>query len=86
MSPSQYFTYRNLFDENGAFVGGKTLTLNWKLPTAPKTSLSGVSFFVLYPEAGVDRTSARLVDPRNTANGAWKGSGQLLIFPGQDKR
>ena len=24
--------------------------------------------------------------PRNTANGAWKGSGQLLIFPGRDKR
>ncbi|HUG24763.1 YhjD/YihY/BrkB family envelope integrity protein [Piscinibacter sp.] len=24
--------------------------------------------------------------PRNTANGTWKGSGQLLIFPGRDKR
>jgi hypothetical protein len=49
---AQRFTYNNLFDIQGSFVPGKTLTLNWRLPTAEKSSLSTISLFVEYRDAG----------------------------------
>ncbi len=59
LDAARQFSLRNLYDDTGSFVGGKQLTLPWKLPTAAKSTLSGIGFTVLYPDQGVDRTISR---------------------------
>lgn len=51
LTSEQHFSYNNLFDDKGAFAVGKPLTLHWKLPTAPKTGVTGASYFVQYPDS-----------------------------------
>ena len=79
LETSQRFTYNNLFDDQGSFVPGKTLTLNWWLPTAEKSNLSAITFFVEYPDANGVPRDASTVKPLYASGGVQPTAASFVV-------